>query len=93
MGVNTLAGRLPQHGTFFVLDADCVPITTASPWSCNRQWLDLVARSGTALFVSAETAAVGEEQRRALREAFANLQAAGSHVRPLDWQATTTPIR
>ena len=25
MGVNTLAYRLPQHKTFFQLDADCVP--------------------------------------------------------------------
>lgn len=93
MGVNTLANRLPQHRTFFVLDADCVPITTASPWSCNRQWLDLVARSGTALFVSPEPGAIGDEQRQALREAFEHVQAAGDGVRPLDWQTTTTPGR
>ena len=29
MGVNTMAFRLPQHGTFFAADADCAPITTA----------------------------------------------------------------
>jgi alpha-galactosidase len=93
MGVNTLACRLPQHRTFFLLDADCVPITTATPWSCNKQWLDLVARSGTVLLVSPEPAAIGDEQRQALREAFQIVQSAGDDVRPLDWQATTTPSR
>jgi alpha-galactosidase len=93
MGVNTLAYRLLQHRTFFVLDADCVPITAATPWACNRQWLDLVARSGTALFVSPEQNAVGDEQRQALRDAFEIVQSAGDHVRPLDWQTATTPGR
>jgi alpha-galactosidase len=92
MGVNTLACRLPQHRTFFLLDADCVPITTATPWSCNKQWLDLVARSGTVLFVSPEPGAIGDEQRRALRGAFQLVQSVGEHARPLDWQ-TTTPNR
>ena len=32
MGVNTLAFRLPQHGRFFSVDADCVPITAAISW-------------------------------------------------------------
>src|ERR1041385_1857045 len=52
MGVNTLAFRGPQHGAFYVADADCVGVTTAVPWALNRQWLDLLARSGTMLFVS-----------------------------------------
>ncbi len=93
MGVNTLACRLPQHRTFFLLDADCVPITSATPWSCNRQWLDLVARSGTVLFVSPEPGAIGDEQRQALREAFQAVQSAGDRARPIDWQTTTTPSR
>jgi len=93
MGVNTLAYRLPQHRTFFLMDADCVPITTATPWSSNKQWLDLVARSGTVLFVSPEPKAVGEEQRQALRDAFQVLLSAGEHVRPIEWQTTTTPDR
>ncbi len=32
MGVNTLAFRLPQHETFFLADADCVPVTNEIPW-------------------------------------------------------------
>ncbi len=91
MGVNTLACRLPQHRAFFVLDADCVPITAATPWSSNRQWLDLVAHSGTALLVSPEPGAVGDEQRAALREAFQLAHAAGDESRPVDWFSSTTP--
>ena len=59
MGVNTLAFRIPQHGAFFAIDADCVGVTNAVPWRFNRQWLDLLARSGTPLFVSVAPDALG----------------------------------
>lgn len=91
MGVNTLAYRLPQHGTFFVQDADCVAITKAVPWPQTRDWLDLVARSGTALFLSPAPDAIGEEQRAAIREAFAIAATGDSHGRPLDWLSETAP--
>jgi len=67
MGVNILAFRAVQHETFFAADADCVSHTTAIPWQLNKQWLDLLSRSGTPLFVSAAPDAVGAEQRKALR--------------------------
>lgn len=91
MGVNTLAYRLPQHGAFFALDADCVPITTDTPWSCNRQWLDLLARSGTVLLVSPQPAAMGAEQREAVRAAFAIAASDDHSAIATDWQANTTP--
>ncbi|MDE1178445.1 MAG: hypothetical protein PW789_17875 [Edaphobacter sp.] len=75
MGVNTLAFRLPQNRAFFIADADCVPITKAIAWRKTRMWLDAVARSGTALIVSAEPGAVDAEQRESLREAFATASA------------------
>jgi alpha-galactosidase len=71
MGVNTLAFRLPQNRTFFIVDADCVPLTKAVGWERTRMWLDAVASSGTALIISPEPGAVGTQQRDALREAFA----------------------
>ena len=52
MGVNTLAFRAPQQGTFFAIDADCAAITKDVPWQFSAQWLDLLARSGAPLFVS-----------------------------------------
>lgn len=93
MGVNTLAFRVPQHRAFFDLDADCAPITPQLPWELAARWLDLVARSGTALFVSPDPAAVNAESRQAIRRGFA--AAAGAHelAEPLDWLETTTPGR
>ncbi len=91
MGVNTLAYRLPQHKTFFFLDADCVPITKETPWNESRQWLDLIARSGTTLFISAAPEAIGPEQRSAIREAFEIVQSAHGEVRAADWQTSSTP--
>lgn len=71
MGVNSLAYRGPQQGAFFEADPDCVPITTEVSWKRTRQWLNLVASSGTVLFVSAQKEALGPEQGAALTAAFA----------------------
>ena len=93
MGINTLAFRQPQHNAFFAADADCVGLTNHIPWDLNRQWLDLLARSGTALFVSADPLAVGPDQRAALTEAFARAAIPQPPAEPLDWQETTSPRR
>jgi len=91
MGVNTLAFRGAQHGAFYVADADCVGVTNAVPWALNRQWLDLLARSGTMLFVSLAPDALGSQQRRDLREALALAAAHQPLAEPLDWQRTVYP--
>jgi alpha-galactosidase len=93
MGVNTLAFRMPQHGAFFAADADCVGLTNAVPWEFNRQWLELLAASGTPLFVSAAPDALGTEQRQALTEAFALASQPLPPGEPLDWMDTTCPRR
>jgi alpha-galactosidase len=93
MGVNTLAFRAPQHRAFFDLDADCAPITPDLPWKMAAQWLDLVARSGTALFVSADPKALNAESKAAMRRAFAAAAVARPVAEPLDWMDTTTPER
>lgn len=93
MGPNTLAMRMPQHGTFHAVDADCVGLTTAVPWELNRQWLDVLARSGTPLFVSPDPAALGPEQRAAVQAAFAVAAVPRPVSRPLDWRQTTQPRR
>jgi alpha-galactosidase len=89
MGVNTLGLRLPQHRTFFCIDADCVALTADVDWGNTRQWLDVVSRSGTALFISPEPGAVGPEQEAALQEAFRLAHDAQGY--PEDWLDTTTP--
>jgi alpha-galactosidase len=93
MGVNTLAFRGPQHGAFYVADADCVGVTNAVPWAFNRQWLDLLARSGTMLFVSLAPDALGAEQRRDLKDALALAATPHPLAEPLDWQRTVYPQR
>ena len=90
LGLNTLAFRAPQHKTFFSLDADCIPVTKQVPWEMSRQWLQVVADSGTVLLVSADSKAVGSEQKAAFRDAFERcVKQAGSE--PLDWTNTRTP--
>ena len=93
MGVNTLAFRLAQHGTFFAVDADCVPCTPVTPWARNREFLDLVARSGTALFVSVDprsrTRETDADLRAAVRIALDGGEPGG--VEPLDWLHTNSP--
>ena len=93
MGVNTLAYRLAQNGAFFQCDADCAAHTADTPWAQDRQWLDLVARSGTALFVSVDPRTVTKEQTAAFRAAMQTALAGGEPggVEPLDWLHTTTP--
>lgn len=91
MGVNTLAYRLPQNRTFFTIDADCVGITHAIPWELNRQWLDLIARSGSALFLSPSPDAVGPQQKADIAEAFAIAAAGNTTGHPVDWFNSTTP--
>ena len=91
MGVNTLAFRLPQNGIFFAIDADCVPITKAIPWNLTEQWLQAVAASGSVLLISPEPGAVKEEQKRAIRAAFAQCAAKQKPAEPNDWKVNRTP--
>src|SRR4029077_13232657 len=93
MGVNTLAFRLPQHNAFFAADADCVPLTREIPWNLTRQWLDLVTRSGTALFVSVDPDAVQPGQKPTLSAALVGASQTRKPGIPLDWFETTTPER
>ncbi|MGA7147980.1 MAG: hypothetical protein WBX17_05775 [Microbacterium sp.] len=95
IGVNTLAFRLAQHDAFFTVDADCVPSTPLTDWSLNRQFLDLIARSGTALFVSVDpttrTPAVDDDLSTALRLALDGGTPGG--IEPIDWLSSPTPSR
>ncbi len=91
MGVNTLAFRMPQHNRFYFVDADCVGITDKVPWEKNRQWLDILAKSGTPLFVSLDETMATEEVEAAIIEAFRYAAASHEAARPIDWFGTTVP--
>ena len=93
MGVNGLAFRAPQQGTFFAIDPDCVGQTSTNsvPWDKNSQWLYLVAHSGTPLFVSIPRDIVNPEQERELREALSAASKPQPVAEPLDWMKRRTP--
>jgi len=83
MGVNTLAFRCVQHQAFFIQDPDIVAITAQIPWEATRQWLDLVAHSGTALFVSLGEGSRMPEHTKEIERAFQLASRGGDGARPL----------
>jgi alpha-galactosidase len=91
MGVNTLAFRATQHGTFYAVDADIAPITPALPWQYALQWLHLVSASGTAAFVSVAPECRDAAVAAALRDAFTLASQPLPVGEPLDWYRNTTP--
>ncbi len=93
MGVNSLAFRAAQHGAFYAADPDCVGVTKDIPWTHNRQWLDLTARSGTILFVSLAPDALDATVTADLRAALALAAREQPLAEPSDWQLTTWPTR
>ena len=91
MGVNTLAFRMCQHNVFYAIDADCVGITPQIAWDKNEQWLDLVANSGTPLFVSLSPDCYTEEILFDLQKAFQVNSKQLDVCEPIDWLNTKTP--
>jgi alpha-galactosidase len=93
MGVNSLAFRGFQNGAFYLCDPDCSGLSrpNAIPWEKNRQWLDLIARSGFPFFVSWPQRLVGPEQEKALRAALSVAAQPQAVAEPTDWMETTTP--
>jgi alpha-galactosidase len=93
MGVNALAFRGLQHGVFYAADPDCVGLTTKVDWNKNKQWMELVAKSGVPLFVSAQAEAMGSAQKAAIKECFRLASQEMPLGEPLDWMQTPTPKR
>ncbi len=95
MGVNCLAFRAAQHGTFYAVDADCAGLAKAGavPWEKNRQWLDLLARSGTPLMVSWPEALLGAREARDRRGVYHGVHvAARGRTAGLDADAHPGPL-
>ncbi|MCR5522939.1 MAG: alpha-galactosidase [Clostridia bacterium] len=91
MGVNTLAFRLCQHNSFYQVDADCVGITGKIDWNLNKQWLDLLAKSGTPLFVSCYPPCAEGEVYSDLKTAFGIASEKREVPAPLDWTENSYP--
>jgi len=93
MGVNTLAFRGLTHDIFYAADGDCVGLTTKVDWTKNKQWMELLAKSGTPLFISAQPEAVGSAQKQTIKECFALASQQLPVGEPLDWMETLTPSK
>lgn len=91
MGINTLAFRLPQHRTFYDVDADCVGIAGNIPWELNRQWADVLAQSGSPLFFSAKPGLLSKEENEQLHQILAVASEQRQHKVPVDWMETDCP--
>lgn len=91
MGVNSIAFRGAQHNTFYGADGDCVGLTTEIDWNLNRQWMELLAGSGTPLFISAQPQAIGIEQKKCIRKCFDLASLSIPIGEPLDWMETLAP--
>lgn len=92
LGINTLAFRLCQNDSFYKVDADCVGILEDNiDWKLNKQWLELLAKSGSPLFVSAQPSALTEEMKKDLKEAFAINAIQENEAEPLDWLYNNSP--
>lgn len=91
MGINSLAFRLPQNGIFFDIDADCVGIAGNIPWKLNRQWADVIAQSGTSLFVSVKPGILNDQEIGELCEIMKSASRQDCHKVPLDWEYNDCP--
>ena len=92
-GVNTLAMRAVQDDIFFAVDADCAGLARdgAIPWRKNRQWIDLLGRSGTPVFISWKLELATPDVVTALKSAFRAASEPRSVAEPLDWRTSVFP--
>lgn len=93
IGPNTLAFRMPQHRSFYDIDADCIGIMGTIPWKYNKQWLHLLSNSGTAFFVSAKPGIMTEQEITDMKEAMKIAAKQASLAEPLDWLNNNCPSK
>jgi alpha-galactosidase len=93
MGVNTLAFRIPQHNNFYATDADCVGLTNDISWERNKQWMQLLAESGTPLFISPDPSALDDTKKTFIKACFAKAAKPQPLGEPLDWMTNPQPVK
>lgn len=93
MGVNTLAYALPQHGTFFAVDADCLGIAGTIDWEDNRNWSELLAYSGTPVFFSMKPGTMTAEEKKELAGHLAICSRPQKTIVPLGLTKSCIPSR
>ncbi len=94
-GVGAVAFKGLENGTFFAADPDCAGLASegAIPWEKNRQWIDLLSRSGMPLFISWRRTLADEEVRKTLSAAFRRASVPHETAEAPDWMKTSVPRR
>ena len=94
-GVGAVAFKGIENGTFFAADPDCAGLAAegAIPWEKNRQWIDLLSRSGMPFFISWRRTLADAEVRAELSAAFRRAAQPRRTAEALDWLETTVPRR
>ena len=94
-GVGAVAFKGIENGTFFAADPDCAGLASAGaiPWEKNRQWIDLLSRSGMPFFISWRRTLADAAVRDALSAAFRRAAQPRRTAEAQDWLETTSPHR
>ena len=94
-GVGAVAFKGMENGTFFAADPDCAGLAEegAIPWEKNRQWIDLLSRSGMPFFISWRRGLADAAVRDALSAAFGRAAAQRRTAEAIDWFDSTAPSR
>ena len=91
-GVNTLAFRLCQNNAFYVVDADCAGFKDENiPFSLNKKWVELLAKSGTPMFISAPAGAFNEQEKAFMKEMYKIASLQQNVTAPIDYIYNSTP--
>jgi len=92
MGVNTLAFRLCQNNAFYMVDADCAGFIKGNiPFSRNKKWVELLAKSGTPLFISAPNGVFDEEELAFMKKMYKIASLQENVAIPVDFTYNMTP--
>ena len=94
-GPAALGMRAFMDRVFYVVDADCAGLAEAGaiPWEKNSQWIDVLGRSGTAVFVSWPAKFLDAQTRPALEAALRRAARPRPTLEPLDWTTRFQPTR
>ena len=94
-GVGAIAFKGIENGTLFAADPDCAGLASAGaiPWEKNRQWIDLLSRSGMPFFISWRRSLADDAVREALAVAFRRASQTRRTAEAQDWFSTSTPVR
>ena len=94
-GVGAVAFKGIENMTLFAADPDCVGLASegAIPWEKNRQWIDLLSRSGMPFFISWRRTLASGEVRKALSAALSRAARCNRTAEAIDWLETSVPHR